>query len=300
MLLGRSSAPVTNSWSFVGRAALPVASTSSSRPLSTSADDLLNLFKQAASQPQAAPTTTAAYSRPARPGTTSTGGAGRGRSAASTSSSGNWARQLAEQLEERTPSADAAAAAAAAASHPAAQPQWKGSSSNKGSRVETRTRNFRPARHAMDSYVRMSPGPRRGGDDLDEDDSYGSRGGRRGDDSFDFGSQRFDDADEFDDGDDLRLSRYDEKEDERDVVSLTSAMDEGGDDDWDAMAAEVNAWGTKLHTLFRPHYDIMNKHTKARRMRRQKYCMFLERCIARRKAKKYASLTIVVSWRSLM
>jgi hypothetical protein len=111
----------------------------------------------------------------------------------------------------------------------------------------------------------------------------------RGGVSLGFDDARFQDAAEEgeDDDFDMRMVLREEKDDAKDLVSLSSAMDEGGDDDWEAMAAEINAWGKKLQNSLRPHIEVLNKHTKTRRMRRQKYRAFLERCLARREAKRY-------------
>lgn len=236
--------------------------TSGSRSLSTSADDLLHLFKQAASK--SAPSAPAASAQQSRPVS-----AGRGRmpTSAAATSSGNWAQQLANQLDDR--------AIESPAIPPAAQtPQG-----------ERKQRKFRPARHAFDPSA-----PRGGG--MEDAASPLSRGGRgrrmRGGVSLGFDDARFQDAVEGDDDDDfdMRTALREEKDDAKDLVSLSTAMDEGGDDDWEAMAAEINAWGKKLQNSLRPHIEVLNKHTKTRRMRRQKYRAFLERCLARREAKR--------------
>jgi hypothetical protein len=238
--------------------------TSGSRSLSTSADDLLHLFKQAASK--SAPSAPAAPAQQPRPVS-----AGRGRmpTSAATTSSGNWAQQLANQLDDR--------AIESPASHPAAKPLYQGQDEKK--------RKFRPARHAFD------PSAPRGGsmEDVASPLSRGGRGRRmRGGVSLGFDDARFQDAAEEgeDDDFDMRMVLREEKDDAKDIVSLSSAMDQGGDDDWEAMAAEINAWGKKLQNSLRPHIEVLNKHTKTRRMRRQKYRAFLERCLARREAKR--------------
>jgi hypothetical protein len=238
-----------------------------SRSLSTSADDLLQLFKQAAANKgtarDAAPPSSSAAATP-KP-------AAAGRAKAS---SNHWAKKLATQLESSV----------SATAPPTHEPKfaWK-------ERAPRAVNDPKHRRQALYSPVAgTAPAQVTEETRLFVKAKKRPRGPMRDTPSSLAEDTRFHD-DDFDDDDFRRPSAREEKDDTDAELSFSSTLDEGGDDDWEAMAAEMNAWGAKLHKTLQPHLEVINKHIRSKRVRRQKYMMFLERVIARRRANKYAT-----------
>lgn len=225
--------------------------------MATTADDLLKLFKQAVTNKGASdPTSSSGASRSSSPSSSPRSGR-----TSSSVAPGHWAKKLADQLSE-----ERVRPAAGAEASPETRPS---------SRPTRKEALFGPVGISEEN---MTPTPRRGG-----------RGQRR------IRAETVPEID-FDDDDDeamrsraMRLALQESVheqplsfagEESQDSVLLDE------DSGWESMTAEINAWAKKLENALRPHSEVLNKHRKTRRMRREKYRAFIARCMAFRQAKK--------------